>query len=53
MDKGRDSDLSAIKLLSAQVVQLLRGDLIADSRRRDLVCLLDEGGPDLRLCLSA
>ena len=48
-DNGR-SDLSAVKLFSAQVVQLPRRDLRSDSRARDLVCLLDESGPDFRLC---
>ena len=32
---------------------MLRGELGSHSGRRDLVCLLDESGPDLRLCFLA
>ena len=41
--------LTSIELPPAQIIQLLRGDLAACSGRGDLVCLLDEGGPDLAL----
>ena len=47
------SNLSSVELLSAEVVQLLWGELGSDSGRGDFVRLLDEGCPDLRFCFLA
>lgn len=48
--RGGSSDLSTIKVLSAKVIQLLGRELGSYAGCGDLVRLLDEGGPDLRLC---
>ena len=50
---GAETYLSSVELLSAEVIQLLRGELGSYPGRGDLVRLLDEGGPDLRFCFLA